>query len=126
MPVTGRTSDDRPYSGAVYLPEAFPYLLMKLHAFHDRKEDVNKNLGKHHALDAYTIVGMMTESEYERAKAFGAADHNDVHVKQARSIVSEAFSSETALGVLRLRDHPLFRADFRIKDFIEILHEVFG
>jgi hypothetical protein len=29
--VAGVTSDGRLYSGTVYVPEAFPYLLMKLH-----------------------------------------------------------------------------------------------
>jgi hypothetical protein len=124
--VAGRTSDGRPFSGTVCVPEAFPYLLMKLHAFSDRKGDENKNLGRHHALDVYTIVGMMTGGEYARAKAFGAADRDEEHVVRVRSIVSEDFSSETSLGVLRLREHPLFRDEFRIKDFIALLREFFG
>ena len=62
----GRTSDGQSYRGTVFVPDAFPYLMMKLHAFGDRKEDANKDLGRHHALDAYTIVGMMTEGEYQR------------------------------------------------------------
>lgn len=125
IPVGGHTSDGQPYTGVAYVPEAFPYLLMKLHAFSDRKGDENKNLGRHHALDAYTIVGMMTESEYGRARAFGVVDRDEEHVQRARSIVSEDFSSETSPGVLRLREHSLSRGDFRIKEFIEVLGEVF-
>jgi len=68
--LSGNLSTGEAYTGTAYVPKAFPYLLMKLTAFADRKEDENKDLGRHHALDAYTIVGMMTESEYERARAF--------------------------------------------------------
>jgi hypothetical protein len=124
--VDGPTSDGKAYSGTVYVPEAFPYLLMKLHTFSDRKDDPNKNLGRHHALDVYTIVGMMTESEYERAKAFGAADREDEPVARARAIVNEDFSSTSTVGVLRLREHSLSRADFRLEDFVAVLREIFG
>jgi hypothetical protein len=64
----GRRSTGDPYTATVFVPEAFPYLLMKLTAYADRKADANKDLGRHHALDAYTIVGMMTEPEYDRAR----------------------------------------------------------
>jgi hypothetical protein len=122
----GLASDRQPYRGAVFIPEAFPYLLMKLHAFGDRKDDPNKGLGRHHALDVYTVVGMMTEVEYERAKTFAAADREDVYVRRARAIVSADFSAETAMGVLRLREHPLFRAEFRLEEFVSVLREIFG
>ena len=52
VPVEGLMSDGRPYQGTVYVPEAFPCLMMKLHAFSDRKGDVDKDLGRHHALDS--------------------------------------------------------------------------
>ena len=123
--VEGVTSDGSSYKGTVFVPEAFPYLMMKLHAFGDRKRDQNKNLGRHHALDVYNIVGMMTEMEYERARAFGAADKDEPHVQRARKIVREDFSGLTATGVLRLREHPLARDDFRIEEFIGVLREVF-
>ncbi|HTU21554.1 MAG TPA: hypothetical protein VMG10_26185 [Gemmataceae bacterium] len=123
--VAGITSDAKPYGGTVYVPEAFPYLLMKLHAFRDRKADADRDLGRHHALDIYAIVGMMTESEYERAKAFGAADKDDEHVRQARMIVSEDFANVSAMGLLRIREHKLFRSAFQLGDFVDVLREVF-
>jgi hypothetical protein len=126
VPVDGITSDGKPYSTTVYVPEAFPYLLMKLHAFGDRKADVNRDLGRHHALDVYTIVGMMTESEYERAKVFGAADKEDEHVRRARAIVSEDFANESATGLIRVREHALFRSAFQLREFVDVLREVFG
>ena len=41
--------------------------MMKLFAFRDRKEDRDKNLGRHHALDLYAIVAMQVESEYQES-----------------------------------------------------------
>ena len=126
IPIEGPTSAGARYRGTVFVPEAFPYLMMKLHAFDDRKDDANKNLGRHHALDAYTIVGMMTEAEYDRARAFGAADRNDGHVARARGIVAKDFSSSTAPGSIRMREHDLFRPEFGLDEFIVVLREIFG
>jgi hypothetical protein len=37
---------------------------MKLHAFGDRMDDADAYLGRHHALDIYRIVAMLTEGDY--------------------------------------------------------------
>ena len=37
------------------------------------------DLGRHHALDAYTIVGMMTEAEYDRARGLASQSGSDPH-----------------------------------------------
>ena len=91
VPVEGLASDGAPYHGTVYVPEAFPYLMMKLHAFSDRKGDANKDLGRHHALDIYTIIGMMTEGEFERARRMSIEDREEPHVERARVIVGADF-----------------------------------
>ncbi len=108
------------------MPQAFPYLMMKLCAFRDRKSDERKDVGRHHALDLYTIVGMMTENEYEAAVAWGREHAGEPHVQGARRVVSEDFSGSTATGVLRMREHPLFGDDFQVDDFIAVLGEIFG
>jgi hypothetical protein len=113
------------FRGTVYVPRAFPYLLMKLCAFRDRKSDFRKDVGRHHALDLYTITGIMTEVEYESAVELGRTHAESPHVQGARRTVAADFSTPTALGVIRLREHPLFRPDFRVDDFIAVLHEVF-
>jgi hypothetical protein len=123
--VAGKGSTGEPRVGTVYIPQAFPYLMMKLHAFDDRKDDRNKDLGRHHALDLYTIVGMMIEREYERAKELGAVHTADRHVGRARAVVRDHFASRTALGVLRLREHTLFREGFLLDDFMSVLGEIF-
>jgi hypothetical protein len=123
--MTGMRSTGESYAGTVEVPEAFPYLMMKLHAFADRKAEANKDLGRHHALDAYTIIGMMTEPEYERAKRIGAEQSGDSYVQRARAIVREDFSVDTGTGILRLREHRLFKPDFQLDQFRQVLREVF-
>jgi hypothetical protein len=51
--VDGNRTSGQPYRDTVYLPHPFPYLLMKLSAFSDRKNDADCDLGRHHALDVY-------------------------------------------------------------------------
>ena len=98
---------------------------MKLHAFDDRKTDTNKDQGRHHALDLYSIVGMMTEGEYERAKELGTVHAADARVKRSGAIVREHFANKTAIGALRLREHALFREAFVLDDFVGVLAEIF-
>jgi hypothetical protein len=123
--VTGVRSTGEPYAGTVEVPEAFPYLMMKLHAFADRKADANKDLGRHHALDAYAIVGMMTEPEYERARRIGAEHSGNPNIERARAIVRDDFTTETGAGILRMREHRLFRPDFQMDQFRQVLLEIF-
>ncbi|HKI35301.1 MAG TPA: hypothetical protein VKA46_25815 [Gemmataceae bacterium] len=123
--VAGTRTNGEPYRGTVLVPQAFPYLMMKLHAFDDRKDDTVKDLGRHHALDLYTIVGMMTEEEYERAKETGAAQAADEHVRRSCAIVRQRFAERTALGVVRLREHQLFRGGFPVEEFMSVLGEIF-
>ena len=124
--LSGSRSTGEAYTGTAYVPEAFPYLLMKLSAFADRKADENKDLGRHHALDAYTIVGMMTEAEYERARMLAGRSRSEPHFVRVCEIVAAEFSGPTALGMLRLREHRLFRDDFRLDEFAATLAEIFS
>ena len=136
VPVSGRRSTGEVYSGTVLVPQAFPYLMMKLHAFDDRRrkaEDAEdreikqkeRDKERQHALDLYAIVGMMTEEEHDRAHELGVAGGGNEYVRRARAIVHDQFASRTAVGVLRLREHPLYRDDFQLDDFIAVLGEIF-
>jgi hypothetical protein len=121
-----RVVDGSDYRGTVFVPRAFPYLMMKLHAFDDRKDDAAKDLGRHHALDLFTLVGIMTEPEYEDSVRMGRELASTEQVDRSRRIVNQSFSAPTAIGPLRLREHPLFRADFAVAEFIEVLAEIFS
>jgi hypothetical protein len=121
----GTRSTGEEFAATVFVPEAFPYLLMKLSAFADRKQDANKDLGRHHALDAYTIVGMMTEDEYDRARALAGQSRSDPRFVRVCELVATDFANPTSIGLLRVREHRLFRDNFRLDDFVQILSEVF-
>jgi hypothetical protein len=105
--VTGTRSTGEPHTGSVFIPQAFPYLMMKLHAFEDRRLRGQQDKERQHALDLYAVVGMMTEPEYERARELGTVHAENEHVGRARAIVRDQFGNRTAGGVLRLREHPL-------------------
>jgi hypothetical protein len=107
------------------VPDAFPYLMMKLHALADRKDDENKDLGRDHALDVYTIVGMMTEPEYDRARRIGGERADDPNVRRAREIVQQDFATPASVGMLRIREHRLFQPGFEVDQFLEVLREIF-
>ena len=98
---------------------------MKLFAFRDRKKDEDKNLGRHHALDLYTIVAMQVESEYQESLRLGTVYDTDSHVQAAREIIRNDFAEPTSIGVIRLREHPLFRPQFPVSDFLAVLSEIF-
>jgi hypothetical protein len=51
IPLQGKLSSGTDHSTNVLIPQAFTYLLMKLGAYRDRKDDDDKNFGRHHALD---------------------------------------------------------------------------
>jgi hypothetical protein len=123
--LTGNRSIGESYQATIFVPQAFSYLMMKLFAFNDRKADANKELGRHHALDLYTIVGMMTEDEYEMARRLAQEHRDDVHVQKAGEIVQEDFASATSLGVVRLREHLLFRPALLVQEYLEALRDVF-
>ena len=123
--VEGKRSDGAPHRATVFIPQTFPFLMMKLHAFDDRKDDAAKEQGRHHALDVFTIVGTMTEEEYEGALRTGRSLYGEGHVARSRHIVRESFSTATAPGIIRLREHPLFQPDFALGEFIVVLGEIF-
>jgi hypothetical protein len=110
----------------VRLPQAFPYVLMKLFAFHDRKDDPDpgKDRGRHHALDLYGIIAMMTAPEFEFARESYAKYEEDEKVREARKFVREDFAGPESAGVLGLRGHDLYTAEMDVDNFLSVLHEV--
>ena len=62
--------------------------------------------------DLYTIVAMQVESEYQESLRLGNQYGGDVHVQTAREIIQNDFAAPTSIGMIRLREHPLFRPEF--------------
>jgi hypothetical protein len=126
--VRGIRSTGAAYEARVCVPQAFPYAMMKLFAFRDQKEnpDPKKDYGRHHALDLYGIVAMMTEPEYEFAKRLRSKYADNGEVREARAIVGRDFVGRESLGVLRLQEHKLFDPAMDLKTFLDVLHELFA
>ncbi len=126
LPLVERDASGAEAITTVYIPHPFSYLMMKLVAFDDRKHDERKDVGRHHAMDLYRIIAMMTQSEYEETLLLGKTYSEDVRFNKVQQIVANHFASPSDLGVIRLREHTLFQESFPVHDFIEVLAEVFA
>ena len=69
VPLTGRLRSGLPWHSEVFLPHPYTFLMMKLFAFSDRRHDPQKDFGRYHALDLYSILATTTEEEWRTALA---------------------------------------------------------
>ena len=126
LSVKGNRSDGTQGVATVFVPQAFTFLLMKLHAFADRVADDSRDLGRHHVLDVYRIIAMLTPDEYDSVLENVRRHSESLPVRRARCIVTEYFSSPAALGVLRLREHTLFTTTMDVNAMLSTLTELFS
>jgi hypothetical protein len=110
IPIQGQLSSGKPHQTEVLIPQAFTYLLMKICAFRDRMDDANKNLGQHHALDIYRIVGLLTQDEDADVRSLRDEFAEHPVVVNARQNAETHFISRDGIGRLRIREHPLYSA----------------
>lgn len=124
--LVGLRTTGEEFSGQVYLPQAYSYLMMKLFAFRDWEKVKQKpgNASKH-ALDVYSIIAMLTEEELTAAEELSQKYQRMPAVQEASGIVSEFFLEDTAMGIIRLREHPYFDRDVDVTDFMSILIDLF-
>lgn len=111
---------------SVLIPNAFAFLLMKLHAASDRFDDEYKQLGRHHALDVYRVLAMLTEIEEQLVRRLRAEYQADPAVKRAAEIVATHFIDATSLGVIRMREHELVHNEMKIGVAVELLRDLFS
>ncbi|NOY63794.1 MAG: hypothetical protein GXO97_00095 [Nitrospirae bacterium] len=123
--IDGNLSTGETWQGEVFLPHPYTFLMMKIFAFRDRLEDKDREFGRYHAIDMYSIVATITEDEWEGAKELSKRYAEDDYIKEAGSLVSTYFSSFTSLGIIRLRESPYYTPEFRIEEFISALQEIF-
>ena len=125
LTVEGVGSDGSTGNSIVYIPQPFTFLLMKLHAFADRVDDADADLGRHHALDLYRIVAMLTQAEFDQVQA-GVKNHAASRpILRAREIIATYFSSPTAMGMLRMREHSLFTTRMDVAKLMGALTDLF-
>ena len=88
-----KSDTSEPAHGQVFLPQPYTFLMMKLFAFRDRIDDADKEFGRYHALDLYTILATTMESEWKQALLFRDRYRNDSHVVEAGQLVVKFFSA---------------------------------
>jgi len=124
--VQGTLSAGAAFQTKVAIPHPFAYLLMKLTAYRDRRTDRNKDLGRHHALDLFRIVAMLTEPQPDQVQANLRQWADNAQVRSCKKLVKSDFASPTAPGVLAMRQHPLWQNDAQLDVFLEALNELFS
>jgi hypothetical protein len=121
----GDLSSGESWEGEVYLPHVFTFLMMKLFAFKDRFEDEDKEFGRYHALDLYTILATTTENEWEQALEFRDQYSKDEMTIEAGNLIHQYFSDRNRMGIVRLKEGGYYRDDFQLDNFISSLQELF-
>lgn len=124
IPLKGDLSTGNRYESVICIPQAFSYIMMKLFAFQDRNQDPEKDFARHHALDLYRIIAMLTEDEFALAQRSATEQRSHPKVREAVKIVQQLFAEPTSLGVLRLREHPYFSAAGTLERFLVALKEI--
>ena len=111
-------------SAQVRIPHPFTYLLMKLTAYRDRRHDADKDLGRHHALDVFRIVAMLTESESDQLRQNVVRYADNPQVQSCANLIRSDFTHATASGVLAMRGHPLWQNDQHLEVFLDTIREL--
>jgi hypothetical protein len=123
--LTGTLSSGEAWESEIFLPHPYTFSMMKLFAFRDRFDDPNREFGRYHALDLYTILATTMEEEWEYALHLGDQYKDDPLVKEGRNLVAEYFSSQERFGMIRLMESPYYRSELQNEEFMSALQEMF-
>lgn len=123
--LAGILSSDDAWKTEVLLPNPYTFALMKLFAFRDRLDDENKEFGRYHALDLYTILATTTEPEWDQALKLKNVHGKDPIIFEAGRLVADYFSGPNQLGMIRMRESQYFQPSFQIEDFMGALKDFF-
>jgi len=126
--VKRRNAPPRPLM--IRVPNAFTYLLMKLHACRDRAARDHVERARHHAVDVYRIVAMMDRSEFDLIRALAIRFREHDAFAAAKDIVAQMFEATSSSGVLRAvegaREAGIEVRDEERRVFVETLGALFG
>jgi hypothetical protein len=75
-------------------------------------------------LDLYTILATTTEKEWNYALNLRDQYKDDPFAKEAGNLVSEYFSSQERLGMIRLMESSYYRPELQNEDFMSALQEI--
>jgi hypothetical protein len=91
--LSGVLSSGEPGDAEIFLPHPYTFLMMKLFAFRDRLGDADKDFGRYHALDLYTILATTTEEEWAYALKLRDQNRDQPGIIEAGRLVSEHSSA---------------------------------
>ncbi len=121
----GNLNSGKSFHADVFVPHPYTFSIMKLFAFRDRLNDTDKEYGRYHALDIYTIIATTGDEEWRYAIELRDQLKEHPYVQEAGRIVLEYFSSLEGLGIIRLRESPYYKSKLQLNDFMSILLELF-
>jgi len=121
----GTLSSGETWESEIFLPHPYTFSMMKLFAFKDRLDDPDKEFGRYHALDLYTILATTTEQEWRYALQLRDQYKNDPFTIEAARLVLEYFSAPERLGMIRLRESLYYRPELQSEKFMSVLQELF-
>lgn len=123
--LAGNLSTGVTWQAEVYLPHPYTFVMMKLFAFRDRLGDADKEYGRYHALDLYTIMATTTEAEWREALAMRKRHAEDSFVREAGNIVSMYFAALDSPGMIRMRESRYYRPQLQLAEFMSAIKELF-
>ena len=104
----GKLGSGDPWQAEIFLAHPYTFLMMKLFAFKDRRNDIDKEFGRYHALDLYTILATTTEMEWKRALSFRDQHEEEPYIVEAGKLTLAELNAladkggEISKGVLTL------------------------
>ena len=124
--MSGTLGSGEPWQAEVFLPHPYTFLMMKLFAFRGRFGAADKEFGRYHALDLYTILATTTEEEWGYGLELRDQYGDEPYVMEAGRLVSKYFSALDRLGMIRLRESPYYRPELQLDEFMLALQELFS
>jgi hypothetical protein len=134
IPLTAADSDGNNATCEVLIPRAFPYALMKLGALRDRVNDESKQEGRHHAMDLYRIVGLLTEEEIDVSERLAHEYAGHPEIVEATRTIDTLLAPANGLGRVRLLEYqranrsstPEVDPDFLVRELRRLLQPPAG
>jgi hypothetical protein len=123
--LAGALSSGVPSKAEIFLPHPYTFAMMKLFAFRDRVEDADKDFGRYHALDLYTILATTTEDEWAYALKLRDQNRGRPGMIEAGRLVSKYFSAINRLGIIRLKESPYYRPELQLDELMSALQELY-
>lgn len=93
----------------VDIPSSFNYLILKLHAFSDRKDDQQADQGRHHAMDIFTTVTDMSKMDWQNAEQHFEDECDKPYLQEAINIQQQYFAKKNDLGIIRIRENGTYK-----------------